>query len=211
MRFRTTSFTPALPAADLPNRVTAIPPGGAFATPQTWRVAVANSRTIWPGLVLLGGLVAQTGKPAIPKESMNPVHFLFPKESTLGRLKMCLFFGSWFYQIAKKILANKNDTSPIKSRPCKQSRLRKHIPTSTTCSLVTHSAAMASICPQGFVETGRTPRVKSNLSKFSFQTSSTSSISFMYIYIYTVCIIFYSISSDSSVSSKFKIGKRQSP
>ena len=36
-----------------PNRVTAIPPGGAFATPQTWHVAVANSRTIWPGLVLL--------------------------------------------------------------------------------------------------------------------------------------------------------------
>lgn len=101
------------------------------------------------------------------------------------------FFGSWFYQIAKKNLANKNNTSPIKSRPCKQSRLRKYIPTSTTCSLVTHSAAMASICPQGFVETGRTPRVKSNLSKLSFQTSSTSSISFMYIYIYCMHYILY--------------------
>lgn len=36
-----------------PNRVTAIPPGGALTTPQTWHVAVANSRTIWPGLFLL--------------------------------------------------------------------------------------------------------------------------------------------------------------
>lgn len=153
MRFRTTSFTPALPAADLPNRVTAIPPGGAFATPQTWHVAVANSRTIWPGLVLLGGLVGQTGKPAILEESTV---CLFPRESTLGRLKMCAFLFMVFQ--LQKILANKNNTSPIKSRPSKQSRLRKYIPTSTTCSLVTHSAAMASICPQGFSGNRQDPK-----------------------------------------------------